>query len=99
MNIQKGQKEIVKSKDRQAHDQQNEMKDIHRTHSTTLKTKAGETRTLQKQGMFYFSDVCLFVLAGMCLFVSPAYLWNIDRLSLILYVKLYELDNDNKLYF
>ena len=38
--IPKGQKEIVKSEDRQDHGQQNETKDKHRTHNTTLKTKA-----------------------------------------------------------
>ena len=41
---------IVKSEDRQDHGQQNETKDKHRTHNTTLKTKAGVTRTLQKPG-------------------------------------------------
>ena len=46
----KGQTEIVKSEDRQDHGQQNETKDKHRTHNTTLKTKAGVTRTLQKPG-------------------------------------------------
>ena len=45
-----GQTEIVKSEDRQHHGQQNETKDKHRTHNTTLKTKAGVTRTLQKPG-------------------------------------------------
>ena len=30
--------------------QQNKTKDKHRTHETTLKTKAGITRTLQKPG-------------------------------------------------
>ena len=39
-----------KSEDRQDHGQQNETKDKHRTHNTTLKTKAGVTRTLQKPG-------------------------------------------------
>ena len=34
------QPEIVKSEDRQDHGQQNEMKDKHRTHNTTLKSKA-----------------------------------------------------------
>ena len=47
--IPKGQKEIVKS-DRQEHGQQNKTKNKHRTHDTTLKTKAGITRTLQKLG-------------------------------------------------
>ena len=46
--IPKGQTEIVKSEDRQDHGQQNETKDKHTTHNTTLKTKAGITRTLQK---------------------------------------------------
>ena len=46
----KGQTEIVKSEDRQDHGQQNETKDKHRTHNTTLKTKAGIKRTLQKPG-------------------------------------------------
>ena len=45
--IAKGQAEIVKSEDRQDHGQQKETKDK-RTHNTTLKTKAGVTRTLQK---------------------------------------------------
>ena len=48
--IQKGKTEIVKSEDRQDHGQQNEAKDKHRTHNTTLKLKAGITRTLQKPG-------------------------------------------------
>ena len=39
-----------KSEDRQDHGQQNETKDKHTTHNTTLKTKAGVTRTLQKPG-------------------------------------------------
>ena len=42
--IPKGQTEIVKAEDRQDHGQQNETKDKHRTHNTTLKTKAGVTR-------------------------------------------------------
>ena len=46
--IPKGQTEIVKSEDREDHGQQNETKEKHRTHNTTLKTKAGITRTLQK---------------------------------------------------
>ena len=37
--------------DRQDHGQQNETKYKHRTHNTTLKTKAGVTRTLQKTRM------------------------------------------------
>ena len=48
--ISKGQTEIVKSEDRQDHGQQNETKDKHRTHNTTLKTKAVIARTLQKPG-------------------------------------------------
>ena len=36
------------SEDRQNHGKQNETKDKHRTHDTTMKTKAGVTRTLQK---------------------------------------------------
>ena len=48
--IPNGQTEIVKSEDRQDHGQQNETKDKHRTDNTTLKTKAGITRTLQKPG-------------------------------------------------
>ena len=43
----KGQTEILKSED---HGQQNETKDKHRTHNTSLKTKAGVTQTLQKPG-------------------------------------------------
>ena len=50
LKIPKGQTGIVMSEDRQDHGQQNEMKDKHRTHNTTLKTKAGVTRTLQKPG-------------------------------------------------
>ena len=42
----KGADRNRKSEDRQDHGQQNE--DKHRTHNTTLKTKAGVTRTLQK---------------------------------------------------
>ena len=38
--IPKGQTEIVKSEGRQDHGKQNETKDKHRTHITTLKTKA-----------------------------------------------------------
>ena len=41
--IPKGQTEIVKSEDRQDHGQQNETKEKHRAHNTTLKTKAGVT--------------------------------------------------------
>ena len=44
--IPKRKTEIVKSEGRQDHGQQNETKDKHRTHNTTLKTKAGVTRTL-----------------------------------------------------
>ena len=47
---QRGIKEIVKSEDRQDNGQQNKTKDKHRTHSTTIKTKAGVTGTLQKPG-------------------------------------------------
>ena len=43
------QTEIVKSEDSQDHGQHNETKDKH-NHNTTLKTKAGVTRTLQKSG-------------------------------------------------
>ena len=50
--IPKEQTEIVKSENRQNHGQQNETKDKHRTHNTTLKTYAGVTRTLQKPGEF-----------------------------------------------
>ena len=50
--IAKGQTEIIKSEDRQDHGQQNETKDKQRTHNTTLKYKAGVTRTLQNQGEF-----------------------------------------------
>ena len=50
--IPKEQTEIVKSKDRQDHGQQNETKDKHRAHNITLKTKAGVTRTLQNQCEF-----------------------------------------------
>ena len=50
--IPKGQTEIVKSEDRQDDGHQNERKDKHRTHNTTLKTKPGVTRTLQNQGEF-----------------------------------------------
>ena len=48
--IPKGHTEIVKSEDRQGHGQQKETKDKHRKYNTTLKTKAGITRTLQKPG-------------------------------------------------
>ena len=44
--IAKVQTEIVKSEDRQDHGQQNETKDKHTTHNTTLKTKPGIARTL-----------------------------------------------------
>ena len=46
----KGSDRNRKSEDRQDHGQQNETKAKHRTHNTTLKTEAGVTRTLQKQG-------------------------------------------------
>ena len=42
--IPNGQTEIVKSEDRQDHGQQNETKDKHRKHNTTLLTKAGVTQ-------------------------------------------------------
>ena len=48
--IPKGHTEIVKSEDRQDHGQQNETKDKHIKHNTTLETKAGVTRTLKKPG-------------------------------------------------
>ena len=48
LKIPKWQKELVKSEDRQIHGQQSEMKDKHSTNNTTLKTKAGVTRNLQK---------------------------------------------------
>ena len=51
--IPKGQTEIVKSEDRQDHGQQNETKNKHRTHNTTLKTKARVTLTLQKPGYLF----------------------------------------------
>ena len=43
LRIPKWQTEIVQSEDRQDHGQQNETKDKHRTHNTTLKTKARVT--------------------------------------------------------
>ena len=43
-----GIKESVKSEDRQDNGQQNKTKDKQRTNDTTIKTKAGVTRTLQK---------------------------------------------------
>ena len=42
--IPKGQTEIVNSEIRQDHGQQNETKDKHRTHNTTLKTNGFLTR-------------------------------------------------------
>ena len=48
--IPKGQTEIAKSEDRQDHGQQNETKDKYKTYNTTLKTKAGITRSLQNSG-------------------------------------------------
>ena len=48
--IPKGQTKIVKSEDRQDHGQPNEMIEKHKKHNTSLKTKAGVTRTLQKPG-------------------------------------------------
>ena len=48
--IPKWQIEIFYSENWQDHDQQNETKNKHRTDNTTLKTKAGITRTLQKPG-------------------------------------------------
>ena len=58
MKILKGQTEIVKLEDRKDHGHQNETKDKHGTHKTTLKTKAGVTGTLQKPGCF--SSLILF---------------------------------------
>ena len=49
----KGQTEIDKSEDRQDHGQQNETKDKHRTHNTTLTTKAGVTRALKTRSSIY----------------------------------------------
>ena len=46
----KGTTEIVNSKDRQYHGQQNKTKEKHRTHNTTLEIKAGVKRTLQTPG-------------------------------------------------
>ena len=46
----KGEAEIVKSENRQFRGQQNETKGKHRSHNTTIKTKAGVTRTLQNPG-------------------------------------------------
>ena len=46
----KGADRNRKSEDRQDHGQQNETKDKHRTHNTSLKTKAGVTRTIKKPG-------------------------------------------------
>ena len=50
--IPKGQTKIVKLEDRQDHGKQNETKDNHRTHNTSLKAKSGQTRTLQSHGEF-----------------------------------------------
>ena len=50
--IPKGQTEIVQSEDIQDYDQQNEMKNKHRTHNTTLKTKY----PCKKQGEFIGND-------------------------------------------
>ena len=50
LKITKVQTKNVKSKDIQDHDQQNEMKDKHRIHNITLKTKAVVTLTLQNPG-------------------------------------------------
>ena len=44
----KGADRNIKSGDRQGHGHLNETNDKHRTHTTTLKTKAGVTRTLPK---------------------------------------------------
>ena len=48
--IPKVQTFIVRSEDRQDHGQQNETRDEHRIHNTTLKTKAGVTRSLKTPG-------------------------------------------------
>ena len=45
--IPKKQTEIVKSEDKQDHGQQNETKDKHTTHNTTLKTNAVVIQTLE----------------------------------------------------
>ena len=56
--IPKGQTEIVKSEDRKDHGQQNEMKYKHRKQNTTLKTKAGVTRTLKNKFCQIFISEC-----------------------------------------
>ena len=48
--ILKGQTEIVKTEVKQDHDQQNETKDKNKIRTSTLKTKAGVTRSKQKSG-------------------------------------------------
>ena len=50
--IPKGQTEIVKSEDGQDHGQQNETKDKHRTHNTTLKLKLEKHEPYKNQGEF-----------------------------------------------
>ena len=55
--------EIVMSEDEQDHGQQNETKDKHRTHNTTLKTKAGVTRTLQKIRVSSFKNFTFGMIA------------------------------------
>ena len=46
----KGADRNRKSEDGQDHGQQNETKDKHRTHNTTLKTKAGVSQTRVSSG-------------------------------------------------
>ena len=48
--------EIVNSEDRQNHGKQIKTKDKHRTHDTTLNSKARVTGTLQKPRMFVSKD-------------------------------------------
>ena len=57
--IPKGQKENVKSEDKQDHGQQNETKDKHRTHNTTLKTKTAVTLTVQAHNYLL---ICSFII-------------------------------------
>ena len=87
-----GQTEIVKSEDRQDHGQQNETKDKYRTHNTTLKTKAGVTRTLQKQGEFRWSGRLSNLIHGHVL-CNAIYLENLSIQQFPLFLMEMECDH------
>ena len=62
LKIPKGHTEIVKAADRQdhGHGQQNEMKEKHKTHNTTLKTKRCETMLILIQNWGQISPLRIY---------------------------------------